>query len=155
MRESDLNEALLQWLHGTVVSSVRQGNDELTMRQLAIMLVTYLDADLQTVRGLAETLRISRPAVSRALDRLGNFGLIRRQMDPRDRRSIVVRRTRKGAERIQQIRSIMREAPHADAILPSAVVKKSSPVGAEGGAMIGPQPVRTANPMDRREKEIR
>ena len=125
MREPKQSEALLQWLHGTVVGSVQQGYDDLTMRQLAVMLITYMDGDLQTVRGLAGALGISRPAVSRALDRLGDFGLTRRQVDPRDRRSIVVRRTRKGTERMQQLRILMKGATQSEVSLPSLVIAKA------------------------------
>ena len=125
MREPKQSEALLQWLHGTIVGSVQQGYDDLTMRQLAVMLITYMDGDLQTVRGLAGALGISRPAVSRALDRLGDFGLTRRQVDPRDRRSIVVRRTRKGTERMHQLRTLMKGVSPAEAMLPAAVIAKA------------------------------
>ncbi len=125
MREPKQSEALLQWLHGTIVGSVQQGYDDLTMRQLAVMLITYMDGDMQTVRGLAGALGISRPAVSRALDRLGDFGLTRRQIDPRDRRSIVVRRTRKGSERMQQLRSLMKGAGQAELRVPGAAIAKT------------------------------
>ena len=117
MGNIESNNSLLQWLRGTVVNCVLQGYDELTIRQLAIVLITYLDEDLQTVRGLAATLNISRPAVSRALDRLGDFGLIRRQMDPRDRRSVLVRRTRAGTDRIQDLHNLMQQAAQGAALL--------------------------------------
>ncbi len=110
MRASNSAEPLLRWLQATFVNSVRQHHDDLTMRQLAVMMITYSDEDAPTVRGLANSLRISRPAISRALDRLGEAGLTRRQVDPRDRRSVVIRRTRKGFQRIQHLRSLMAES---------------------------------------------
>jgi DNA-binding transcriptional MocR family regulator len=41
-----------------------------------------LEPDLSTVRGLAIHLRISKPAVTRALDRLEEEGLAKRGPDP-------------------------------------------------------------------------
>ena len=49
------------------------------------------------MRGLAALLRISKPAVTRALDRLGMLGLARRRRDDQDRRSVLVQRTVKGS----------------------------------------------------------
>jgi DNA-binding MarR family transcriptional regulator len=49
------------------------------------------------VRGLASTLNISKPAISRALDRLGRLGFIRRKRDDADRRNVLVQRTVKGS----------------------------------------------------------
>lgn len=110
MRVSNSPESLLRWLQAIFVDSVRQRHDDLTMRQLAVMMITYLDEDAQTVRGLANSLHVSRPAISRALDRLGEAGLTRRQVDPRDRRSVLVRRTRKGIQRMQNLRNLMAES---------------------------------------------
>jgi DNA-binding MarR family transcriptional regulator len=50
-----------------------------------------------TVRGLAAFLNISKPAVTRALDRLGKLGFARRKIDEHDRRSVLVQRTVKGS----------------------------------------------------------
>ena len=106
-RMSDPGDPLMRWLQATIVNSVRERHDDLTLRQLAVMMITYLEDETPTVRGLAKALRISRPAISRALDRLGEAGLTRRQTDPHDRRSVVVRRTRKGTQRMQQLRDMM------------------------------------------------
>ena len=48
------------------------------------MLSVYLGDGPHTVRGLATALKISKPAVSRALDRLGELGYVRRQRDDMD-----------------------------------------------------------------------
>jgi DNA-binding MarR family transcriptional regulator len=50
-----------------------------------------------TVRGLAELLQVSKPAISRALDRLGILDFARRKRDDSDRRNVLVQRTVKGA----------------------------------------------------------
>ncbi len=64
---------------------------------MALLLSVYMGDGPHTVRGLASALRISKPAVSRALDRLGELGYIRRQRDELDRRNVLVQRTGTGA----------------------------------------------------------
>ncbi len=62
------------------------------------------------MRGLAADLHVSKPAITRALDRLGELDLARRKVDPLDRRSVLVQRTLKGAGFLRDLRSIMGEA---------------------------------------------
>jgi DNA-binding MarR family transcriptional regulator len=62
------------------------------------------------VRGLAADLNISKPAITRALDRLGELDFARRKIDPQDRRSILVQRTTRGAAFLRDLRNIMLEA---------------------------------------------
>ncbi|MBO6834978.1 MAG: MarR family transcriptional regulator [Alphaproteobacteria bacterium] len=64
---------------------------------MAVLTTVYLCASPHTVRGLAETLNVAKPAVTRALDRLSDLGLVRRKPDPDDRRSVLVQRTVKGS----------------------------------------------------------
>lgn len=90
------NEALDLW-RGAIVESVRRDGPDLSARQMALMLTVYLTPPPHTVRGLASTLNISKPAVTRALDRLSQLGFIRRKVDEHDRRSILVQRTVKGS----------------------------------------------------------
>jgi DNA-binding MarR family transcriptional regulator len=63
-----------------------------------------------TVRGLAAELNVSKPAITRALDRLGELDLARRKVDPLDRRSVLVQRTTKGTTFLRDLRGIMSEA---------------------------------------------
>ena len=70
---------------------------DLTQRQLALLLTVYLTPPPHTVRGLAAQLDISKPAVTRALDRLQALGFAKRKPEPSDRRGIEVQRTVKGA----------------------------------------------------------
>src|SRR6185437_5874308 len=70
---------------------------DLSARQLALILTVYMTPAPHTVRGLAAVLDISKPAVTRALDRLGKLGIVRRKVDESDRRSILVQRTIKGS----------------------------------------------------------
>jgi DNA-binding MarR family transcriptional regulator len=90
------NEALELWRR-VLVTSVRAHGPDLSARQLALVLMVYLTAAPHTVRGLAQLLNISKPAVTRALDRLSKLGIIRRKVDENDRRSILVQRTVKGS----------------------------------------------------------
>jgi DNA-binding MarR family transcriptional regulator len=100
---------VVEVLRDTVVSLVRRDGADLSARQLAVFLTCYLDDGGHTVRGLAGQLNISKPAITRALDRLGNLDLARRKIDPADRRSVLVQRTSKGAAFLREIRSIMAE----------------------------------------------
>jgi DNA-binding MarR family transcriptional regulator len=73
-----------------LVESVRGGGPDLSARQLSLLLTVYLTPPPHTVRGLAELLRVSKPAISRALDRLGMLGFARRKRDEADRRNVLV-----------------------------------------------------------------
>ena len=103
-------EELVKTLRDTVVSLVRGEGPDLSARQLAVFLTCYLDESGHTVRGLASSLNVSKPAITRALDRLGELDLARRKVDPLDRRSVLVQRTPKGAAYLKEIRTVMSEA---------------------------------------------
>ncbi|HEV8026967.1 MAG TPA: MarR family winged helix-turn-helix transcriptional regulator [Stellaceae bacterium] len=96
MSELKPTQALDLW-RTVLVESVRSAGPDLSARQLAIVLTVYLTPPPHTVRGLAALLKISKPAVTRALDRLGMLGLARRRRDESDRRSVLVQRTVKGS----------------------------------------------------------
>jgi DNA-binding MarR family transcriptional regulator len=113
MSGSDETENLVGTLRGTVVALVRRDGPDLSARQLAVLLTCYLESDAQTVRGLAGVLDVSKPAITRALDRLAEFDLVRRKTDPADRRSVLVQRTPKGTSFIRDLRGIMKEAAKA------------------------------------------
>lgn len=102
---------LLHVLMGTLVASVRSDTTDLTARQFAVFLKVYLEPDTdQTVRGLAADLNISKPAITRALDRLGEFDFIRRDADPHDRRSVIARRTTIGSAYLRTLNGYVAEA---------------------------------------------
>ena len=69
---------------------------DLSMRQLAVLLVIHTADEPQTVRSLASILDVHKPAVTRALDKLSDHGLLRRLPDPADKRSILVELTKRG-----------------------------------------------------------
>ena len=96
MAELRPTQALDLW-RNVLVETVRSAGPDLSARQLALVLTVYLTPPPHTVRGLAALLRISKPAVTRALDRLGMRGLTRRRRDEKDKRSVLVQRTVKGS----------------------------------------------------------
>lgn len=112
-------------LRDTIVALVRRDGPDLSSRQLGVFLTCYLQDGAHTVRGLAADLNVSKPAITRALDRLGELDLARRKVDPMDRRSVLVQRTLKGTAFLRDLRGIMAEA--------SGTSRKSAPVVHEGG----------------------
>jgi len=99
-------EALDLW-RGAIVESVRREAPDLSARQMALLLTVYLTPPPHTVRGLASTLNISKPAITRALDRLGDYGLVRRKVDETDRRSVLIQRTVKGSVFLREFGDII------------------------------------------------
>lgn len=86
-----------EWMR-TLVDYVRSGKPDLTNRQMALMMTVYISAGPHTVRGLAEALNVSKPVITRALNKLSALGYLRRERDAADRRNIFITRTPKGAE---------------------------------------------------------
>jgi DNA-binding MarR family transcriptional regulator len=95
----------------TMVASVRGSSPDLTARQLAVFLKIYLEPGAEhTVRGLAAELSVAKSAITRALDRLEELDFTRRQTDPKDRRSIIARRTTTGSGYLRTLGGYMTEA---------------------------------------------
>src|SRR5689334_5603720 len=97
-------------LRQTIIALVRRDGPDLSARQLGVFLTSYLEEEAQTVRGLAAKLDISKPAITRALDRLAEFDLVRRKTDPLDRRSVLVQRTATGMAFLREVRAILAKA---------------------------------------------
>jgi DNA-binding MarR family transcriptional regulator len=93
-----------------LVDYVRSGEPDLTNRQMALLLVVYLKPGPHTVRGLARALNVSKPVVTRALNRLGALGYLRRQRDDTDKRNIFVARTTEGAEFLEEFGHFLGDA---------------------------------------------
>ena len=92
---------LFSW-KSALVDYVRSGEPDLTNRQMALLLVVYLNPGPHTVRGLARVLNVSKPVVTRALNRLGALGYLRRQRDDSDKRNIFVAQTAEGADFLEE-----------------------------------------------------
>jgi DNA-binding MarR family transcriptional regulator len=102
-------EALDLW-RLALTESVRRETPDLSARQLALLLTVYLTQPPHTVRGLAAALNISKPAITRALDRLSVLGFIRRKIDREDRRNVLVQRTVKGSVYLSEFADLVRAA---------------------------------------------
>lgn len=100
-------DKLLGILRDTIVGTVRRDGPDLSARQFGVFLICYIEDAQHTVRGLAARLEVSKPAITRSLDRLEELGLARRAPDPRDRRSVLVTRTRKGSELLTDLRDLL------------------------------------------------
>ena len=100
--ELSASQALGLW-HAVVLEQVRQDKRDLTLRQMAILLHIYLLPPPHTVRGLAATLSVTKPVITRALDTMGAMGLVDRIRDETDRRNVVIKRTVAGALYLEKL----------------------------------------------------
>lgn len=106
-------QALDMWRRA-IVSSVRIKALDLTARQMALLLTVYLTPPPHTVRGLAEALKVSKPAITRAVTRLSELGMMRRKPDEADRRSVLIHRTVKGSVFLREFGELIVAAASAD-----------------------------------------
>jgi DNA-binding MarR family transcriptional regulator len=103
--------ALALWKDVTV-ASVAGDMPDLSARQTAVLMCVYLEEGPHTVRSLAARLNVTKAVISRAIDRLKSYHYIVRADDPRDRRSIVLRRTPEGINYLRAFAGlIQREMP--------------------------------------------
>jgi DNA-binding MarR family transcriptional regulator len=108
------SEQILEILRDTIIGTVRRDGPDLSARQLGILLISYVEDGPHTVRGLAARLEVSKPAITRSLDRLTELGLAKRAPDPRDRRSVLVTRTRRGSDYLTDLRTYITAAVKED-----------------------------------------
>src|SRR5687768_14469309 len=99
--------SLKAWMKA-LIAYVRSGEPDLTNRQMALLLLVYLTPGPHTVRGLARTLGVSKPVVTRALNTLGALGYLRRERDQDDRRNVFVVRTNDGANFLEGFKRYLR-----------------------------------------------
>ncbi len=122
--------ALNAW-RKVLVESVRSKGPDLSSRQLALMLTVYLEEGPHTVRGLASFLNISKPAISRALDRLGELNFVKRRRDEKDKRNVLVQRTVNGSVfLIEFAESIKRARDSAQEVLKPSIFLELEEEGA-------------------------
>ena len=106
----------------TIISSVRLEAPDLSARQMALLLNVYLTPPPHTVRGLAENLNISKPAITRALNRLSELGMVKRKTDEADLRSVLIHRTVKGSVFLREFGElIVAAAKMEDGVDPSGL----------------------------------
>ena len=136
MITNEVSDGLAGILRTAIVELVRRDGPDLSARQLGVFLTCYLETEAQTVRGLAGKLGVSKPAITRALDRLSEFDLVRRKTDPLDRRSVLVQRTATGMAFLLEMRTILRDA---------ATTMKITAEPTQGRARTGNEPARAAH----------
>ncbi len=90
-------------IRGTMLELVRRDGRDLTARQLTTLLTVYLENETLSVSRVATLLNISRPGVTRILDRLVDADLVSRAEDASDRRRVLVRRTRAGSKFVREL----------------------------------------------------
>ncbi|MGA1802916.1 MarR family transcriptional regulator [Rhizobium sp. HT1-10] len=100
--ELTASQALGLW-HGVTMEQVHLDKRDLTLRQMAILLQIYLVPPPHTVRGLAMTLGVTKPVITRALDTMGAMGLVDRVRDGNDRRNVIIKRTVTGALYLEKL----------------------------------------------------
>lgn len=84
-------------LHEFVIQAVRQTqSDALSFRQLAVLTSLRLGSCTPGVKDLADYLKVSKPAITRAVDRLSDLKLTERTINALDRRTISITLTTKG-----------------------------------------------------------
>jgi DNA-binding MarR family transcriptional regulator len=96
------SQALGLW-HAVSLEQVRVDKRDLTLRQISILLQIYLVPPPHTVRGLANILGVTKPVITRALDTMGDLGLVTRVRDERDKRNVIIRRTVDGALYLEKL----------------------------------------------------
>lgn len=113
----DQIEALDLWRRVTV-QTVRSEAPDLTARQMAVLMTVRLQPAPHTVRGLAATLNVGKPAITRALDTLSRLNFVQRRRDPKDGRNVFVERTPKGDEFLDTLGSAILQTDSAAAPRP-------------------------------------
>ncbi len=95
-------KALKLW-HDAHLSLVRGSGPDLSARQITILLTVYLEPAPHMVRELACKLKVTKPAITRALDTMGRMDLLSRHRDPNDRRNVLVQRTVAGVLFVEKL----------------------------------------------------
>ena len=121
MAKSQDAEILLPVLRDLYIELIRADGPDLTARQLSLFLLIHMEPGPHTVRGMAAKLDISKPAVTRAVDRMELLDLLKRRPDPEDRRSVLVGRTMKGRAVLATIKASLPK----DLKLSSSVPRKA------------------------------
>lgn len=105
-------ESLALW-HRVTLRSVRRDSPDLTTRQLAVLMIVYLETGPHTVRSLAKTLDVTKAVITRAVNCLVKFDYVQRAPDLRDKRSITLTRTSSGIHYLRDFADIIQtELPH-------------------------------------------
>jgi DNA-binding MarR family transcriptional regulator len=89
-------------LVGVAARSVAEISDDVSLVQVRVLVLLHNQRH-QTMGGLADALGVNRSTATRVCERLEAKHLVRRRVDPDDRRSVHAELTRKGAKLVQQM----------------------------------------------------
>lgn len=106
------NPRMLKVWREAHLQCVRSHDIDLTSRQMSVLLSVYMTEPPHTVRGLASLLNVTKPVITRALDTMGRYGLVKRKRDEADKRSVLVQRTVKGAVYLSELSDRIVQADH-------------------------------------------
>lgn len=93
---NDTTHALRLWQQ-VISRSLRELPYDLSQRQIGVLLTVYMSPPPHSIRSLAASLNVSKPAICRAVDTLSAIDLIRRKKDEDDRRNVFLQRTINGS----------------------------------------------------------
>lgn len=96
-----------------IIKNSASSHFALTVRQLAILSLVYNEAIEASVDYYSKTLNLSKPAVTKAINRLEELKLVKRKPDTQDGRKVIVSSTLIGQNYIQQIQTIPYSMYHA------------------------------------------
>lgn len=97
------NDPLATFRRG-IHALVKMEDRDLSVRQMAVLLhLAELPDVAPSVRPLAEMFNVSKPTISRAMDRLVEMGLVGCTQDPIDRRKIRAVITRAGIAYVKKL----------------------------------------------------
>lgn len=96
VKQYERSDKDVDFFFGQIIGLIWKEGRELSLRQLAVLLVCEAASEPQTIRELALLLKVCKPVVTRAVDRLEKEQLVERQPDPRDGRSILIVLTSSG-----------------------------------------------------------
>ncbi|WP_138379198.1 MarR family winged helix-turn-helix transcriptional regulator [Luteithermobacter gelatinilyticus] len=103
------HKGLRLWMQ-TLTYAVTDKLPDITSRQMAVLMRVYLEAQPHTVRGLAASLGVSKPVITRAIDTLSALGFVKRVRDEKDKRNVLIQRTVKGAVFLTDFAEMMEKA---------------------------------------------
>ncbi len=125
MAEKVKTQDALHWWQRVVTRSLRELPYDLSQRQMGVLLRVYMTPPPHTIRSLAETLIISKPAICRAVDALAALDLIRRKKDDDDKRNILLQRTINGSVFLRDFADlIVQESTAPSNLLPKISTKE-------------------------------
>ena len=110
----------------TLASYVRLSDRDMSARQQAVLMTVALEPGPHTVRGLAASLNIAKPAVTRAIDTLEKAGFVRRLRDEEDLRSVFIERTIEGMDWLRGFAELVMAAEAGKEIGQPAMPGKSA-----------------------------